>query len=143
MHDLSADDADLLRALANRLIPASAEYGVPGAGDARIFADIVSEMHGRTAALGGLLDVLRRVGLQGVLEAPLGDLLAQAQPASGGSFFAFAAALISAYYRDDRVMASLDMEPRPPFPKGYAVEEGDLSLLDPVRARGPIWRPIG
>ena len=44
------------------------------------------------------------------------------------------------YYRDDRVMASIGIEVRPPFPEGYAVEEGDLSLLDPVRARGPIWR---
>ena len=44
------------------------------------------------------------------------------------------------YYRDDRVMASIGIEIRPPFPEGYEVEAGDLSLLDPVRARGPIWR---
>jgi hypothetical protein len=45
------------------------------------------------------------------------------------------------YYRDDRVMLSLGLEPRAPFPKGHEVEQGDWSLLDPVRARKPFWRP--
>ncbi|MGH7054344.1 MAG: hypothetical protein ACREFK_16060 [Stellaceae bacterium] len=31
-------------------------------------------------------------------------------------------------------MRSLGMEPRPPYPKGFEVESGDWSLLDPVRA---------
>ena len=43
------------------------------------------------------------------------------------------------YYRDDRVMLSLGMEPRPQFPKGHVVEQGDWSLLDQVRARAPFW----
>jgi hypothetical protein len=46
------------------------------------------------------------------------------------------------YYRDDRVMTSLGQEPRAPFPKGHVLEQGDLSLLDPVRARPPIWRRV-
>ena len=45
------------------------------------------------------------------------------------------------YYRDDRVMVSLGLEARPPFPKGHVLEQGDWSLLDPVRARKPFWRP--
>ena len=44
------------------------------------------------------------------------------------------------YYRDDRVMVSLGLEVRPPFPKGHVVEQGDWSLLDPVRSRRPFWR---
>ena len=47
------------------------------------------------------------------------------------------------YYRDDRVMRAIGMEPRAPFPKGYDVEQGDWSLLDPVRARGKIYRDVG
>jgi len=46
------------------------------------------------------------------------------------------------YYRDDRVMRSLGLEPRSPFPKGHVVEQGDWSLLDPVKARPPIWRKV-
>jgi len=44
------------------------------------------------------------------------------------------------YYRDDRVMRSLGQEPRSPFSKGHVVEQGDWSLLDPVRKRAPMWR---
>jgi hypothetical protein len=32
------------------------------------------------------------------------------------------------------------MAPRPPFPQGYEVPEGDWTLLDDVRRREPIWR---
>lgn len=40
-------------------------------------------------------------------------------------------------------MRSLGMEVRAPFPKGFDVEPGDWSLLDPVRARAPFYRPVG
>jgi hypothetical protein len=48
--------------------------------------------------------------------------------------------ILQCYYRDDRVMRSLDMEIRPPFPKGFEVPQGDWSLLDPVRKRPPFYR---
>ena len=44
------------------------------------------------------------------------------------------------YYRDDRVMRSINMEPRAPFPGGFEVEQGDWSLLDPVRERPAFYR---
>jgi hypothetical protein len=56
---------------------------------------------------------------------------------------ALEAAILKAYYRDPRVMRSLGMEARPPYPLGFDVEQGDFGLLDPVRARGPIWRKAG
>jgi hypothetical protein len=37
-------------------------------------------------------------------------------------------------------MRSLGMEPRPPFPLGFAVEDGDWSLLEAVRARPQLYR---
>jgi hypothetical protein len=48
--------------------------------------------------------------------------------------------VLQCYYRDDRVVRSLGLEPRPPYPKGHVLEDGDWSLLDPVRARPPMWR---
>jgi hypothetical protein len=51
--------------------------------------------------------------------------------------------ILQCYYRDDRVMRSLGMEPRPLFPKGFEVEQGDWSLLDPVRARPTLYRDVG
>ena len=44
--------------------------------------------------------------------------------------------------RSARVLESLGTPPRPPFPEGYEVDQGDWSLLDPVRNRGPIYRPV-
>jgi hypothetical protein len=51
--------------------------------------------------------------------------------------------VLQCYYRDDRVVRSLGMEPRPPFPKGFDVDQGDWSLLDPVRARPKLYRDAG
>jgi hypothetical protein len=36
-------------------------------------------------------------------------------------------------------MRSPGQEPRPPFPEGHVIEQGDWSLLDPVRERVPMW----
>ena len=40
------------------------------------------------------------------------------------------------------IQRSLGMEPRPPFRKGFEVEQGEWSLLEPVRARGRIYREV-
>ena len=45
-----------------------------------------------------------------------------------------------AYYGDPRVLHAHDLPARAPFPDGHDVEQGDWSLLEPVRARMPIWR---
>jgi hypothetical protein len=61
--------------------------------------------------------------------------------ASGGApAAALTRVVLQSYYRDDRVVRSLGLELRPPFPKGYALEQGDWSLLDPVKARPSTWR---
>ena len=51
--------------------------------------------------------------------------------------------ILQCYYRDDRVVRSLGLEPRAPFPKGHILEQGDWSLLDPVRQRPKMWRDPG
>ena len=48
--------------------------------------------------------------------------------------------VLSAYYRDDRVVRSLGREPGPPFPRGHVMPPTDWSLLDPVKTRAPFWR---
>ena len=48
--------------------------------------------------------------------------------------------VLQCYYRDDRVLRSLGLEARAPFPQGYALEQGNWSLLDPVKARSPSLR---
>jgi len=45
-----------------------------------------------------------------------------------------------AYYQDPRILSTLSLKDSPPFPGGYVVDEGDWSLLDPVRKRNPFYR---
>jgi hypothetical protein len=79
---------------------------------------------------------------------PLAELDSAKRDAVAGEFRgtggAAAAALVRVvlqwYYRDDRVLRSLGHELRAPFPKGYTLEQGDWSLLDPVKVRPPSLR---
>ncbi|MCR9121088.1 MAG: hypothetical protein NXH91_02320 [Phyllobacteriaceae bacterium] len=139
-------ELDTLRCLAGHLIPASPRHGVPGADDPAIFADIAGSMDRDASAVREALVVI---------DGLAGGRLTQADPVRQAQAIArfrdahpaLAAVIESVvarcYYRDARVLASLGVEPRPPFPEGYTVEQGDWSLLDPVRARGPIYRDAG
>lgn len=50
--------------------------------------------------------------------------------------------VVSCYYKDPRVMQSLELEVRPPHPGGYAVKTTDWSLLDSVRNMEKIYRAV-
>lgn len=133
-----------LRAAAALVVPASAEFGVPGADDEAI-ADDIERTAGRDRA--DLLLALAKLEAAAggpLAEQPLakreaaGRWLRENEPALANTF---AALVYACYYRDDRVMRSLGLEARAPYPQGYDVHEGDWSLLEPVRARGQLWRP--
>ena len=140
---LTADETRSLRLVAGTMIPASAAYGVPGADDDVIFRDIVESI-GPDAAL--VKQALRTLdALAGGVFADLGagqrmTAAAALREAGGEPLAALTRVVAQCYYRDDRIMRSLGMEVRPAFPKGFEVEQGDWSLLDPVRARAPFYR---
>jgi hypothetical protein len=69
-------------------------------------------------------------------------VMARFQNAGGPAVVALSRAVLQCYYRDDRVLIALGLEPRPPFPKGHVLEQGDWSLLDAVRGRGRMWRDV-
>ncbi len=48
--------------------------------------------------------------------------------------------VMQCYYQHDQVLEAIGLEARPPFPQGYLVEEGDLTLLEPVYERGKLYR---
>ena len=89
------------------------------------------------------LDMLARIAgapLAG-LDPPERETVAIEFRANGGAAAAtLTRVVLQCYYRDDRVVRSLGLEPRPPYPKGHVLEDGSWSLLDPVRARPPFWR---
>ena len=135
LNSLQRDD---LRVVAGMIIPASAEYRVPGADDATIQADILATL-GRDAELvRDALDHLARLAGKPLadLEPAKREAIANEFRATGGGAAAtLVRVVLQCYYRDDRVLRSLGLELRAPFPKGYVLQEGDWALLNPVKAR--------
>jgi hypothetical protein len=144
-HDLNPEQVRDLRALAGAIIPPGPAYDVPGADDEKIFTDILGSLERDRDDIGRALAHLAKLsgGAFADLEPQCRNEVAAAFRETGGApLAALVRVVLLCYYRDDRVMRSLGQEPRPPFPKGHVVEQGDWSLLDPVRARPPIYRRV-
>jgi hypothetical protein len=134
---------DDLRVVSAMMIPASAEYDVPGADDGAIQADILATLGRDSKRVGEALDHLARLAGTPLaqLDQARRDAVAKEFRGSGGAAAAtLIRVVLQCYYRDDRVLRSLGLELRPPFPKGHALEQGDWSLLEPVKARPSMWR---
>lgn len=142
---LSAAELSDFRRLAGIMVPASAEYRVPGADDAVIFADIVRSLGRDLGAVQAALAALQE--LSGGSFAALDDERAEEMAMEllgrdGAMVRALGRAVLQCYYRDDRVFRALGREPRPPFPRGHTLEPGDWSLLDAQRGRPRMWRDL-
>lgn len=148
MTDLISSDASftpdqlvVLAVMVDQIIPASAEHAVPSAADDTILADIASTLAADDGMLQSVIVLMREIKADGDVGAQFLAL----RSAYHDAVNALVTVTAQCYYRDDRVMQSLGMEPRAPFPQGYSLElgdrdSGDWSLLDPVRQRGDIYR---
>lgn len=133
------------QALAALIIPASAKHNVPGADDALIFADILNSLARDVPDVQAALAALHQIAgapLASLPPARQTEIANQLREHGGTPVAVLTRIVLLCYYRDDRVMLSLGLEPRPPFPKGHVLEQGDWSLLDQVKSRAPIWRPV-
>ena len=132
-----------LRAIAGIMIPASIEFDVPGSDDPTIQRDILATLGRDTQLVAEALDRLARIAGRplAALEPAQRQAAAMELRAQGGAAVAtLTRVVLQCYYRDDRVVRSLGLELRAPYPKGHVLEAGDWSLLDPVRNRSPMWR---
>ena len=145
---LAKADRLTLSALLGALLPANQQFGTPAANDSKIMEDILQTL--RPASNEGVAKGLAELR-QSSLEkfdvsfdqcvdtqrvALFNGMLSQ-----NSSFYRILSSVVlQCYYRNDDVMRSLDMEPRAPYPEGYEIPQGDLSLLEPVLKRGKIWR---
>lgn len=140
---LSPRQRDDLRTIAAMIVPASDAYNVPGADDPAIQADILATLGRDIRLVTAALDHLARLASQPLaeLDAARRDAVAQEFRKHGGAAAAtLVRVVLQCYYRDDRVLRSLGLELRAPFPKGYVLPDGDWSLLDPVKARSGTLR---
>ena len=137
-NELTSTQRDDLRTIAAMIIPASDEYKVPGADDPAIQADMLATLGRDTALVRQALDHLARLAGQPLAEldtAKRETIANEFRATGGGAAATLVRVVLQCYYRDDRVLRSLGLELRAPFPKGYTLEQGDWSLLDPVKAR--------
>jgi hypothetical protein len=140
----------LLSHVLNRLVPASDDF--PGAGDLGV-ASYVDTVVGRSAELKrlfaqGLTDItLASQALLGQDFVGLADdqkdvVLRQVETQQPAFFEALVQHTYSGYYSHPTVIRLLGLEARPPQPRGYHLEPLDLTLLDHVKQRGPLYRQI-
>lgn len=130
----------IFRRLLGIMIPSDPEMALPCADDPLILEDCITSL-GRDAP--AIRIIISELGRTGFLDLPddqaekramamLGENRAEVQVLSR--------VVAAAYYRDDRVMLAYGREPRPPFPKGHTLVQGDWTLLDVVKQRNPFWR---
>ena len=140
----------LLSLVLDELIPPRPDGHLPGAGTLGVGAVVQHAAAGTpeleqmlTHGLAALDDVARRVGAAGFASlSPAARIdalrdIERAEPMFVPTLLTLACV---GYYSAEPVVAALKGSARPPHPLGYELESDDLSLLDPVRARGKLYR---
>jgi hypothetical protein len=145
---LSSIQRETLRVLLDIIVPPTADGRLPGAGEIEVTRQIASDA-GHARAIRELLQMLDREALNeyGAAFAAIDQprrvsLLERIRARDPLAFEQVALATVTAYYQQDPVLEGLGLEARAPYPQGYPVEAGDLSLLKPVIARGKIYREV-
>ena len=136
---LTPRQRDNLRTIAGMMIPPSDEYKVPGADDAAIQGDILATLGRDTKQVAAALDHIARLAEKPLVElddAKREAVVTEFRNSGGAPAATLARVILQCYYRDDRVLRSLGIELRAPFPKGHVLPDGDWSVLEPVKARG-------
>jgi hypothetical protein len=143
-------DAQLLALVLDEVIPPTADGRLPGAGTLGAGA-IVQHAASSTPGLEPLLTeglaalevIARRSdagGFAGLSQSARLEALQELEKASPMLLPTLLTFACISYYSNDQVLATLNGNARPPHPDGYEIEEDDLSLLDQVRSRDPIYR---
>lgn len=149
MSAFTAAEQVTLDALMDLMIPASRDGRMPSARSLDLYADTAG-LSAKDAALlhGGLPEIEARA--QAAHGASFAQLRAAAATAVVNEMRARHPDLIHAftlntaarYLKHATVMPLIGLEPRPPWPKGHVVAEGDWSLIEVVRQRPRIYREV-
>jgi hypothetical protein len=144
---LIAEEINTLLILVDMIIPASGDFALPSASDPQIFADLVNVAQRHRDKVGDALSSLDAVAYEEAgcefCETGIKKRIAILESFRRTHVKAadlLATLTVQCYYRDSRVMRSLNMESRAPYPIGFEVNQGNWSLLDPVRNRTPNFR---
>ena len=131
--------------LLNLIIPPSKDRTMPGAADIGFIAYIQQENHvlwirdGLLTIAGSSHD---KYGTEfsALTGSEQTQLIDELRRRLNRFFIRLTNLVMECYYQHDRVLEAIGLEARAPFPEGYAVEEGDLTLLEPVAQRVKLYR---
>ena len=144
---LSAAQREILDIVLDQMIPEDTKRSKPSAAEVGVFEYIAERNPQSLLEIGRQLDKLDALASSSNTK-PYAELTRETQDEilnrcrAEDSRFLLALALqtVECYYLDSRVMTAIGLPSRPPYPDGYSVHRGDLTLLDPVRERGQVWR---
>ena len=123
------------------LIPASPQRGMPAAGQVGV-ADHVQQAEDFLPIVAAGLDALIDAGFDALQPAQRADALNELEASQPGFVPLLVFQAYQGYYQNLATLEALGLPPRPPHPLGYEVEDNDLGLLEPVRARDKLYREV-
>ena len=133
---------DLLDAVLDTLIPPSDDGRLPGAGSLGIGEAVRAQSAAAGEAIPAGLAALEQAGFAELDLAARVDALRELEASQPAFVPMLYFATCTEYYRHPDVQVCLGLEARPPHPKGYELEPGDLAALERVRARGKLYREV-
>jgi hypothetical protein len=145
MDTFTEEEQIVLRRLAGAMICASEELQIPGADDEVIFGHLLERANRVVATLRqGMDDFFGQSGgtakVAALNDADFNEVIETARQTRHVFLEILTPLVAQSYYSDPRILLSLNKEDRPPFPKGNTLEQGDWSLLDPVKKRNRVFR---
>ena len=136
---LTAEQRDVLKALADTIVPASEDGLMPGAGTLDVLGYLQRAAEDFLPELPEILGAFDATFASEDLAMRYGRVKAWSE-AAPETFQALLGHVYGCYYQDDGVLEAIGVGAGPPFPRGNTVEAGDLSLLDPVMQSSTNWR---
>jgi hypothetical protein len=119
-------------------LPCASEIRVDRALATRVAAD------DGTAYRRALMAVARAAGDAHTFVRATGEVrsaaVAAAERAAPDELRAVVVLLFEAYYQSEPVIRAMGWRPQSPQPLGHPVEPLDVALLEPVKARAPMWK---
>jgi hypothetical protein len=149
-HPFSAGEIATLAAVLDQIIPPSVDGKLPGAGflaASTRLDEIIRLMPGLDLGLAGGLTAAdaaaRKRGAASYAALSPADrrtVLDEVAASDGGFVPSLMFVAFTTYYVEDRVLEALELEARPPHPRGFTMTGHDPELLEPVRRRGKLYR---
>ncbi len=144
LHSYTQQEKQLLRRLAGSIIGASESLDLPGADEEDIFAEILRRVERKAALRQGMADFFTEFGgidaVANLIDVDFQALMEVVQKKQHVFLATVVILVTQSYYQNAQVLRALNKHDGPPFPRGNDLEQGDWSLLDPVKSKAPMFR---